>query len=93
MENKFVSSKEVEAARLKRQEEWKKAFERIGESIVNSFFSEKDCETLLSNLLINFSNIVTFRTSSYWGGIWSSNIIWKTTGAKNKKGGSISGND
>ncbi|GBB97084.1 hypothetical protein RclHR1_02910012 [Rhizophagus clarus] len=31
MENKFVSSKEIEEARLKRQEEWKKAFERIGE--------------------------------------------------------------
>ncbi|RGB37393.1 N-terminal domain of NEFA-interacting nuclear protein NIP30-domain-containing protein [Rhizophagus diaphanus] len=31
MENKFVSSKELEEARLKRQEEWKKAFERIGE--------------------------------------------------------------
>jgi hypothetical protein len=35
MENKFVSSKELEEARLKRQEEWKKAFERIGESIVH----------------------------------------------------------
>ncbi|RIA94706.1 N-terminal domain of NEFA-interacting nuclear protein NIP30-domain-containing protein [Glomus cerebriforme] len=31
MENKFVSSKELEDARVKRQEEWKKAFERIGE--------------------------------------------------------------
>jgi hypothetical protein len=41
MENKFVSSKEVEEARLKRQEEWKKAFDRIGESIVNSFFLKK----------------------------------------------------
>jgi len=41
MENKFVSSKEVEEARLKRQEEWKKAFDRIGESIVNSVFSRR----------------------------------------------------
>lgn len=41
MENKFVSSKELEEARLKRQEEWKKAFERIGESSVTVFFSEK----------------------------------------------------
>jgi len=38
MENKFVSSKELEEARLKRQEEWKKAFERIGESIVKFLF-------------------------------------------------------
>ncbi|CAI2162360.1 12235_t:CDS:2 [Funneliformis geosporum] len=31
MESKFISSKEIEEARLKRQEEWKKAFERINE--------------------------------------------------------------
>jgi hypothetical protein len=53
MENKFVSSKEIEEARLKRQEEWKKAFERIGESTVTLlfFFRKKSRETLL-----NFTN-------------------------------------
>lgn len=51
MENKFVSSKDLEEARLKRQEEWKKAFERIGESTVTLFFFlEKSRETLTVEL-------------------------------------------
>ncbi|PKC71906.1 hypothetical protein RhiirA1_52528 [Rhizophagus irregularis] len=59
MENKFVSSKELEEARLKRQEEWKKAFERIGESSVTLFFFVKK---VVKPLLLN---LLTFRILLY----------------------------